>query len=189
MNGCDWKAIVDRHYSNAPEARAILIEHSASVAALAEQIARERNLDIDPEELHAAAMLHDIGIVATNAPSIGCRGTLPYLCHGVAGADMLRADGAPEWIARVAERHTGAGLTHEEIAAAGLPLPPDRTYMPETTLEKLICYADCFYSKGGDGQRKSLARVRASMAKFGPGVAERFEKLHNLFGIEAIKDA
>lgn len=189
MSGCDWKTLVDRHYACNPEARAILLQHSASVAALARQIADERHLEIDPEQLHTAAMLHDIGIVATDAPGIGCHGILPYLCHGVAGADMLRADGAPEWTARVAERHTGAGLTHEEIAAAGLPLPADRTYMPETMLEKLVCYADCFYSKGGDGHRKSLARVRASMAKFGPGVAERFEKLHNLFGIEAIKDA
>lgn len=189
MSGCDWKALVDRHYSHTPDARAILLGHSASVAALAEKIASERNLDIDLEQLRTAAMLHDIGIIATDAPGIGCHGTVPYLCHGVAGADMLRADSAPEWAARVAERHTGAGLTHEEIAAAGLPLPLDRTYMPETILEKLICYADCFYSKGGDGKQKTLQRVRASMAKFGPGVAERFENLHSLFGIKAIKDA
>ncbi len=189
MSGYDWKALVDRYYANTPEARAILLDHSASVAALAEDIARERRLDIDLEQLHTAAMLHDIGIVTTDAPGIGCHGKLPYLCHGVAGADMLRANGAPEWAARVAERHTGAGLTHEEIVAAGLPLPAERTYMPETILEKLVCYADCFYSKGGDGKRKSLARVRASMAKFGVGVAERFEKLHSLLGIEAIKDA
>ncbi len=94
---------------------------------------------------------------------------------------MLRADGAPEAYALVAERHTGAGLTDDEITSAGLPLPADRSYMPQSILEKLICYADCFYSKGGDGKRKSLERVEASMARFGPGVLARFRELHKAF--------
>ena len=129
-------------------------------------------------------MLHDIGIIAVDAPGIDCHGTEPYLCHGVIGAEMLRRAGVPELYARVAERHTGAGLTADEIAAAGLPLPTDRSYMPETTLERLICYADCFYSKGGDGRRKSLERVRASMDRFGPTVRRRFEEMNKEFGCE-----
>jgi len=54
--------------------------------------------------------------------------------------------------------------------------------MPQSILEKLICYADCFYSKGGDGKRKSLERVEASMTRFGPGVLARFRELHKAFG-------
>ena len=57
--------------------------------------------------------------------------------------------------------------------------------MPETLLEKLICYADCFYSKGGDGKRKSLERVEASMAKFGADVLRRFRVLDAMFGEKA----
>ncbi|MDE6575207.1 MAG: HDIG domain-containing protein [Muribaculaceae bacterium] len=161
--------------------RGILISHSEAVAREALDIARRKNLPLDPVEIENAAMLHDIGIIRTDAPGIHCHGNLNYMCHGVAGADMIRKAGLPEIYARVAERHTGAGLTHEEIAEAGLPLPPDRSYMPETLLEKLICYADCFYSKTGSNNRKSLERVRASMAKFGPGVLERFEALHKMF--------
>ena len=177
-----WQTIIDKHYPADRKVRGILLSHSAAVARLAIEIAGRKNLDIPEADIEAAAMLHDIGIIATDAPGIDCHGTLPYLAHGAAGADMLRADGAPEVYALVAERHTGAGLTTDEIASAGLPLPADRSYMPQSILEKLICYADCFYSKGGDGKRKNLERVEASMARFGPGVLSRFRELHTTFG-------
>ncbi len=178
----DWQAEIDRHYPSGREVRDILLLHSRSVADLALSIARQKQLPLDSADIETAAMLHDIGIIATDAPGIDCHGSLPYLAHGAAGADMLRADGIDETFARVAERHTGAGLTDDEIADAALPLPSGRTYMPETLLEKLICYADCFYSKGGDMTRKPLDRVRASMQRFGPGIARRFEDLHKMFG-------
>ena len=53
--------------------------------------------------------------------------------------------------------------------------------MPETLLEKLVCYADCFYSKSGTMQRKPLERVEASMASFGEDVLVRFREFHRLF--------
>lgn len=179
-----WQKIIDKHYPADRKVRGILLSHSESVARLAIEIARSRQLAIAEADIINAAMLHDIGIIATDAPGIDCHGSLPYLAHGVAGADMLRGDNVPEKYALVAERHTGAGLTLPEIQAAGLPLPADRSYMPESPLEKLICYADCFYSKGGDGKRKSLERVEASMARFGPGVLERFRALEATFGPE-----
>lgn len=182
MKACDWKTIIDNIYPADRKVRGILLSHSEAVSELAINIAANLNLDISNDEIECAAMLHDIGIIKTNAPGIDCFGQAPYLCHGAIGADMLRSLGAPEEIARVAERHTGAGLTIPEIINAGLPLPTDRSYMPETTLERLICYADCFYSKGGDGCKKSIERVRASMDKFGPAIRERFESLHNEFG-------
>ncbi|MBD5220265.1 MAG: HDIG domain-containing protein [Bacteroidales bacterium] len=177
----NYSALIESIYPAGRKVSGILLSHSRSVAALALDIARRKQLPLDPADIEAAAMLHDIGIIRTNAPGIGCYGSRPYLMHGVIGADMLRTAGAPEQYARVAERHTGAGLTRTEIESFGLPLPADRTYMPETLLEKLICYADCFYSKGGDGQRKTLERVERSMAKFGPDVLARFRALHELF--------
>lgn len=177
----DYKSLIESIYPAGRKVSGILLSHSRSVADLALEIARRRQLPLDPADIAAAAMLHDIGIIRTNAPGIGCYGLRPYLAHGAIGADMLRAAGAPEAYARVAERHTGAGLTAEEIEAFHLPLPPGRTYMPETLLERLICYADCFYSKGGDGRRKDLDRVERSMAKFGPAVLTRFRTLHAQF--------
>ena len=58
--------------------------------------------------------------------------------------------------------------------------------MPQSLLERLICYADKFYSKSGDMQRKPLDRVRASMAKFGAAALARFDALHAEFGNEGI---
>lgn len=139
-------------------------------------------LGLDEQMVEEAAMLHDIGIFLTDAPGIHCHGTEPYLRHGILGADLLRAEGAPEWAARVAERHTGAGITQEDIAELDLPLPADRVLMPETQLERLVCYADKFYSKSGDMQRKTLERVRTSMARHSASTADRFERLHREFG-------
>lgn len=177
----DYNSLINNIYPAGLKVRGILLYHSSKVAEEAIAIAARKNLDINPEHIRAAAMLHDIGIIRTNAPGIGCYGAAPYLHHGIIGADMLRAAGAPEEYARVAERHTGAGLTATEIKEAGLSLPLNRIYMPETELEKLICYADCFYSKGSNMERKPLERVLASMAKFGPGVLERFKELNEKF--------
>ncbi|WP_438590058.1 hypothetical protein [Duncaniella muris] len=90
------------------------------------------------------------------------------------GAALLRSDGLGEDCARVAERHTGAGLSREDIARQHLPLDPDGDYMPQSTLERLVCYADKFYSKSGDMQRKPLEKVIRSMQRLSPETLERF---------------
>jgi uncharacterized protein len=64
-----------------------------------------------------------------------------------------------------------------------LPLPVG-DYTPQTLLERLICYADKFYSKSGDMQQKSLERVRKSLSKFSEETVLRFEALHREFAIE-----
>lgn len=178
----DYQRIIDKYYPAGSPLRDIYMRHCRSVANLALDIARRKGLDLSHADIEAAAMLHDIGIVRTDAPGIHCHGSEPYLAHGRIGADLLRAEGAPEEYARVAERHTGAGLTPEDVARMSPMLPPDRSYMPQTLLERLVCYADKFYSKSGDMKIKPLERVRASLAKFGEGASERFERLHQEFG-------
>ena len=73
-------------------------------------------------------------------------------------------------------------LSREEIISDMLPLPADRCFMPETTLEKLICYADKFFSKSGDMAEKPLPRVMVAMARFGPEPFARFKELHRRLG-------
>ncbi len=177
-----WKDIINHYYESGSPLWEILIRHSAQVAAKALSIARSRGLDLAEEDIQAAAMLHDIGICRCDAPSIECHGTEPYICHGVIGGKMLRDEGMPEWLARVAERHTGAGLSPQDIETQHLPLPADGHYMPETQLERLICYADKFFSKSGDMKEKPFARVRQSMEKFGEDTLRRFDALHKEFG-------
>jgi uncharacterized protein len=177
----DYQQIIDKYYPAETPLRDIYIRHCRSVANKALDIARRKHLDVDLGDVEAAAMLHDIGIVLTDAAGIQCHGTEPYLTHGRLGADILRREGAPEIYARVAERHTGSGLDADNLAAIGPCLPADRCYMPETTLERLVCYADKFFSKSGDMKEKPLDRVRASMAKFGDASLHRFEALHEAF--------
>ena len=178
----DYQKIIDKYYLEDNELKRLLIRHSHDVAHRALLIAdRNPQIALDRAFVEEAAMLHDIGIFITDAPGIHCHGTAPYLTHGRLGADLLRSEGAPEEIARVAERHTGTGLTPADILRFGGLLPDDRSYMPTTLLELLICYADKFFSKNGDMQEKTIERIRASLAKFGPDSVERFETMHSKF--------
>lgn len=174
--------IIDKYYPAGSRLRDIYMRHCRQVSDLALGIASAKGLDLDAGEVEAAAMLHDIGIYATDAPSIECHGSEPYICHGLIGGKLLRDEGMPESIARVAERHTGSGITIADIDAQHLPLPR-RDYLPETTLERLICYADKFYSKSGAMRRKDFDSVRASMARHSEESALRFDALHRQFGV------
>lgn len=176
----DYQKIIDKYYPAESLGRVIYMKHCRAVADLSLQIASSLSLPIARSDIEAAAMLHDIGICHTDAPDIGCWGSLPYICHGIEGAAILRGEGAPEEWARVAERHTGAGITAAEVVAQQLPLPKV-DYMPETPLERLICYADKFYSKSGDMKRKPLERVIASMERISPSTLSRFLALHAEF--------
>ena len=191
-----WQNLLAKHCPSDRPVGWIVLLHSLMVASLAIRLRRRARLPLDDGEVLAAAMLHDIGIAATDAPGIDCRGSLPYLWHGVAGADILRAEGVDERYARVAERHTGVGLDPDEARALGLP--EGRVYMPLTQLERLICYADCFYSKGSRHdkfdtvalaatapvlrRRKSFDSVRSACARRGPGQLARFDALAAEFG-------
>ena len=177
-----YQQIIDKYYPAETPLRDIYMHHCRSVADKAIQLAHKHDLPLDSEDIEAAAMLHDIGIFLTDAAGIHCHGTEPYLTHGRLGADLLREEGVPEPLARIAERHTGTGLTPDDIAKLGKLLPPDRDYMPHTLLEKLICYADKFYSKNGDMKEKSLDRVLSSLSKFGPDAVARFKEMHAELG-------
>lgn len=176
----DYQKIIDRYYPEGTECRKIYMRHAVQVADLAVGIARRCRLSLDEDTVRAAAMLHDIGIFMTDAPGIDCHGTEPYIAHGTLGAALLRDNGVSEDIARVAERHTGAGITVGDIDSMHLPLPR-RDLMPETLLEKLVCYADKFYSKSGNMQQKSLDRVCDSMQRHSPATLQRFLELHRMF--------
>lgn len=177
----DYNEIIDLYYPAGTLRRDIFIKHARSVARKALDIARQKRLPLEEDEITEAAMLHDIGIFMTDAPGIGCHGSAPYITHGVLGAQLLRDNGFDERYARVAERHTGAGISVSDIDEMSLPLPR-RDLMPERLLERLVCYADKFYSKSGDMKEKSLDKVRASMSRHSESTARRFESLHREFG-------
>ena len=119
----DYLQLIYKHYPEDGALRRLLLVHSRSVTQKALQIAMlHPRLCLNLSFIEEAAMLHDIGICQTDAPGIYCHGTHPYICHGILGAAMLRAEGL-ERHARVCERHTGAGLSLNDIVSQGLPLP------------------------------------------------------------------
>jgi len=169
----DWMSIIDKYYPKGSKLRGILLTHSQSVTRRALQIVSlHPELNLDREFIAEAAMLHDIGIVKCHAPSIECFGKHPYICHGIMGAEILRAEGYPRH-ARVCERHTGAGLSLEEIVSQGLPLP-HHDFFPESLEEQVICYADKFYSKTKLNKEKTVEEAAKSLAKLGTAGLERF---------------
>lgn len=174
--------LIDKYTEGNAELRHVLFVHSKMVADMALRIAdRHPELNIDKEFVYEGAMLHDIGIVKTDAPGIHCHGTEHYLRHGLLGGEILRAEGLQKH-ARVAERHTGTGLTPESIISQGLPLPP-LDLRPESVEEQLICYADKFYSKTNLEQEKSVEKVRRSLLRFGEEGVVVFDKWHEMFGV------
>lgn len=161
----------------------VLFLHSRQVADRALSIALAHpEWDVDVAFLEEAALLHDIGCVFVNAPVIHCLGSEPYIRHGLMGGEILRAEGLPRH-ARVAERHTGTGLTRESIIQQKLPLPHE-DFIPETLEERVICYADKFYSKTRLSETKSYEQALHSLAKFGEQGLEVFRLWHKEFELE-----
>lgn len=164
-------------------ARETVATHSRLVAdkALA-TAARLGDPTLDLAFLEEAALLHDIGTCRTNAPGFGCHGDEPYIRHGLIGRAILEAEGLPRH-ALVCERHIGVGLTCDDIVAQELPLPR-REMVPVSREERLICFADLFYSKklGRVTEEKSVAEVRQSLARFGLHKVAIFESWIAEFG-------
>jgi len=176
----DWKKIINKYYIEDNELKKILIIHSQSVARKALQIVSlHPELHLDADFIREGAMLHDIGIIRTKATGIHCFGTEPYICHGLLGGEMLRHEGFPRH-ARVCERHTGAGIGIEEIEAQHLPLP-HANFLPETMEEKVICYADKFFSKTHLDRERTVEEALNSLVKRDSKGIERFKEWVKMF--------
>ena len=166
--------LIDAYYPEDNERKHILLVHSRLVAEKALRIADGHpELNLDKDFLYEAGMLHDIGIFLTNAPGIFCFGDQPYICHGYLGADLMRREGYPRH-ALVCERHTGAGLSLDDIIAQNLPVP-HRDMLPVSMEEQVICFAEKFYSKTHLEREKTVEKARKSISNFGNVGLERFD--------------
>lgn len=166
----DTQYIIKQYYKQGTKLYDIFMDHAERVAKKSVEIASNishLNLEkpINIEFIFDAAMLHDIGIFMTDSPSIYCMGKYPYVCHGFLGRELLDSIGFSSH-ALVCERHTGAGITAENIKVNNLPLPC-RDMVPVTVEEEIICFADKFYSKKPKwaGVEKSLEQIIKEMEK------------------------
>jgi uncharacterized protein len=172
--------LIDKYYGNHSKARNILLAHSRQVADLAVSVADAIMSDttVDRDFIEEAAMLHDIGMLYTNTPKLGCHGDKPYITHGVIGAELLLKESLPHH-ALVCERHIGVGLSIQDIEEQQLPLP-SRDMRPQTLEEKIVAYADLFFSKTRHGMR-TADMARNTLDKHGHYKAAIFDKWHKRF--------
>ena len=150
----DYLSIIDQYYPSENELRRILLTHSRQVADRCLLIARKHpELKLDTEFLEEAAML---------------------------GGKLLREKGFVRH-AQVCERHTGTGISREQIIAQNLPLPLDGCYEPDTIEEQVVCYADKFYSKTNPAAERTVEQTARSLEKFGEKGLRRFFKWVDMF--------
>ena len=174
--------IIDLYYAKNIKARNILIAHGEKVAEKALAVARKAaHLNPDPVLIEEAALLHDIGMFLTHAPGLGCRGEHPYVCHGILGRQLLERH-ALNRHALICERHVGTGISVADIHAQNLPLPL-RDMQPVSIEEQIICYADKFFSKNGNGKgkEKTVDRIIEQLARYGEDKVRRFQQWVDLF--------
>lgn len=171
--------IIFEHYTKGSRPAEILIRHSELVRDKALAVSEKvPHLKPDQTFIAEAAMLHDIGILQTETPEIGCHGVHPYIRHGVIGRQMLEQHGL-DVHAMVCERHVGVGLSASEIESQQLPLPK-RDMLPTSIEEIIICYADKFFSKTNGDRPHPLKKVIAGLECHGPDNVSRFMRWHNL---------
>jgi uncharacterized protein len=114
--------------------------------------------------VEAGALLHDLG-----------RGRTHGVDHGVVGGEMARGLGLAEAVARIVERHIGAGLPEGEAVELGLPRG---CYVPETLEEKIVTYADKLIEGGREvGFGVTLGRFEEELGAGHPQLG-RLRALH-----------
>ena len=80
--------IIDKYYPENTQQRQILVIHSLAVSGKAmKMLDAHPELRLNRSFVKEAALLHDIGIFQTDAPTIQCFGTHPYIAHGYLGAE------------------------------------------------------------------------------------------------------
>ncbi len=171
--------VIKKYYSPQSLAFIILVNHSQKITEKALKIAEKFNVDC--QFIYEAAMLHDIGIFMTNTPKFDCHGKYPYIAHGYLGREILEKERFPMH-ALVCERHTGVGITKEEIVKNNLPLPC-RDMIPITLEEKIIAYADKFFSKESDGSVKvrTVDEIIKDLSRYGEEKVKIFKEWIEMF--------
>ena len=173
--------IISKYYTPDSQGYIILTEHSKAVRDFAINIAQKHpELNSDIHFIAEAAMIHDIGIFLTNAPDLFCYGNKPYICHGYLGRELMDKEGYNKH-ALVCERHTGAGLSKEEIISQNLPIPI-RDMLPISIEEQIICFADKFFNKTKElTQVQHIDKIRGKLLKHGEQQLKRFDRWAEMF--------
>lgn len=198
-----------RKYAPSQEAYELIYRHCMIVANICEELCRRRNnlyvqastlgpdvirdyttkpptRLLDTGKVVIGALLHDIGTyeVIDNDGSNGEPLTFDgdrYILHGMAGYELLKAEGVDEDIALFCRNHTGVGITKRQVEAEHLPLPP-ADYVPTTPEQEVVMYADNFHSKSVPPRFIGVDKAIRRCAKFGPDNERRMRDLVGVYG-------
>jgi len=170
------------HEKHAPSRAAfdLVYPHCVIVCGIAEQLLARSDLGLDADLVRAGSLLHDIGVYRLYDAS-GEQLMAHYLRHGLLGHELLAEEGLPEAICRFASRHTGMGLSREDVRRQGLPLPAG-DYLAESGEEQLVMYADKFHSKTDPPAFVTAAAYAVSISRFGEDKAATFAAMRERFG-------
>lgn len=198
-----------RKYAPSQEAYELVYRHCMIVANMVREICRFRNrlyvqADVlgkdliqqyttkaptrllDTDKAVVGALLHDIGTYevidndGTNGEPVSFNRDR-YILHGLAGYDILKAEGVDEEIAQFCRNHTGVGITKEMVEQQHLPLPV-ADYVPRTTEQEIVMYADNFNSKSAPPRFVTAAKAIQRCAKFGKANEQRMRDLVGIYG-------
>jgi uncharacterized protein len=172
-------ALHERH-APTPEALDAVYTHCRIVCQIAEQLHARPGTDADLSLVRAGALLHDVGVYRLY-DAAGRLDQAGYIRHGLLGYELLRAEGLPEEVCRFAVRHTGVGLTREDVLRQRLPLPP-ADYVAETPEEALVMYADKFHTKTAPPAFLTPAAYAAYVRRFGADKVAAFAAMRAAFG-------
>ncbi len=109
----------------------ILVGHCQAVAKVSMVLVSElerRGKTVDLGAVLAGALLHDIG-----------RNRVQTVRHGLEGSKMIESEGVDTKVVEIVRKHVGAGISSNEAKTLGLP---DLDYVPRTTEERIVCFAD-----------------------------------------------
>lgn len=182
----DEAELVGLHERLAPHPAALdlVLTHCRIVSRVAEQLAEglaaRDGRAVDLDLVRAGCLVHDVGVYRLYRPD-GHLDHASYVRHGVLGHELLRDLGHPEVLCRFASRHTGVGLTREDVVAQRLPIPVD-DYTPRSVEEQLVAYADTFHSKTDPPTFVSPDTYARRIARFGSDKVDRFAVLRGRFG-------
>jgi uncharacterized protein len=105
-----------------------IVAHCIAVSQTAVAIAERVKVAVDRELVRQGGLFHDIGRSRTHG-----------IEHAIAGVEIGSQLGFSSQLINIIERHIGAGITAPEAERLGLP---KKDYLPLTTEEKIVSYAD-----------------------------------------------
>lgn len=142
-----------------------VVAHCGRVSRAALSIAERLTVPADRELIRLGGLFHDIGRSKTHG-----------IEHALAGVEIARRLEFSAALINIIERHIGAGITASEAVRLGLP---EKDYLPVTTEEKIVSYADNLVS--GTRQMpfyEALDRFKDILGPDHEGV-ELFRKQHH----------